>query len=225
MTNTFLKAKHWQLFIIIFGIPMLATIIMTSSMAAKMSGFIEGEIDPAMMMGQVIAVTSSFMKAFGLIMTFTILTLWGWYWSVGTKLQEKIPQEAKMNVRKFAFFYVIGFLYSFFFVGLMVFIASYLPMIINGVFSLSALSWVMSILGVVHLLAIFAMFYCMYFVAKTIKTAEMQREMTFGNFVGEFLLIWFFPIGVWILQPRINALAEKDISSGGDEMGWLDEME
>jgi len=185
MTNTFLKAKHWQLFIIIFAIPMLATMLVTNSMTAKIPEFVGGEIDPGLIKEQVLAATSSFMKAFGLIMTFTVLTLWGWYWSVGTKLQEKIPQDVKMNVKKFSFFYVIGFLYSLFFIGLIVFIAAYLPMIISGAVSSSALSWTVPIFGVIHFLAIF-----------------------------------FFPIGVWILQPRINALVEKDFSS--DETDWLD---
>ncbi len=221
MTNTFLKAKHWQLFVVIFGIPMLAMILVMSSMAAKMPGLAEAETAPILAMEQVMANLTSMMKAFGLILTFTILTLWAWYWSVCTGLQEKILQTAKMDVKKFSFFYVIGFLYSLFFVGLIIFIASYLPMIISGTVSFSALSWAMPVLGLVHLLAIFCMFYCMYFAAKTIKTAELQRETKFSDFIGEFLLIWFFPIGVWILQPKINELAEKDASS--NEMDWLDD--
>jgi hypothetical protein len=30
----------------------------------------------------------------------------------------------------------------------------------------------------------------------------------FKDFVGEFFLVWFFPIGVWILQPTINKLED-----------------
>jgi hypothetical protein len=57
-----------------------------------------------------------------------------------------------------------------------------------------------------HFLSIFCIFYCIYFVAKTIKTVELQRAVKFKDFVGEFFLVWFFPIGVWILQPTINKL-------------------
>ncbi|WP_373551080.1 hypothetical protein [Haliscomenobacter sp.] len=53
-------------------------------------------------------------------------------------------------------------------------------------------------------------FYCIYHVAKTIKTVELQRKVTFSDFIAEFFLVWFFPIGVWILQPTINKLAAKD---------------
>lgn len=60
-----------------------------------------------------------------------------------------------------------------------------------------------------HLFSMFCMFYCLYFVAKTIKTVELQRSVTFSDFVKEFLLAWFFPIGIWILQPRINNMIKQ----------------
>jgi hypothetical protein len=56
---------------------------------------------------------------------------------------------------------------------------------------------------------VFCIFYCFYFTAKTFKTAELQKEVSFNDFVGEFFLVWFSPIGVWILQPKINQLADE----------------
>lgn len=53
----------------------------------------------------------------------------------------------------------------------------------------------------------FCTVYTMYFAAKTIKLAELQRPVTFTDFADEFFLIWFFPIGIWFVQPRINELA------------------
>ena len=61
-----------------------------------------------------------------------------------------------------------------------------------------------------HLFAMFCIFYAMYFVAKTIKTVELQREVQFSDFVGEFFLIWFYAIGIWILQPKINKMMEEE---------------
>jgi hypothetical protein len=55
------------------------------------------------------------------------------------------------------------------------------------------------------------MLYSLYFVAKTIKTAELQKECTFKDFTEEFILILFYPIGLWIIQPRINKIY-KDLS-------------
>jgi hypothetical protein len=59
-----------------------------------------------------------------------------------------------------------------------------------------------------HLFSLFAIFYSMYFAAKTVKSVELQREVIFSDFIAEFFLIWFFPIGVWILQPKLNKLEE-----------------
>ena len=48
----------------------------------------------------------------------------------------------------------------------------------------------------------------MYFVAKTLKTVELQKEVLFSDFAGEFFIVWFFPIGIWIIQPKINKIIE-----------------
>jgi hypothetical protein len=60
----------------------------------------------------------------------------------------------------------------------------------------------------IHLFSMFCIFYTLYFVAKTIKTVELQREVKFSDFAGEFFMIWFFPIGIWIVQPKINEMIE-----------------
>ena len=60
-----------------------------------------------------------------------------------------------------------------------------------------------------HLFSIFCIFYSVYFVAKTFKTVELQREVTFSDFVGEFFMLWFYPIGIWIIQPKINKMIEE----------------
>jgi hypothetical protein len=71
------------------------------------------------------------------------------------------------------------------------------------------LVWLPAIILPLHLFAMFCIFYCLYFVAKTIKTAELQREVSFSDFVGEFFMLWFYPIGIWILQPKINQIAKS----------------
>ena len=77
----------------------------------------------------------------------------------------------------------------------------------------------------------FGIFHTMYFAAKTIKCVELKRNVTFSDIAGEFFLIWFFPIGVWILQPRINKLIDGDISYTEDKgkrtpvKGYNDDLE
>lgn len=50
------------------------------------------------------------------------------------------------------------------------------------------------------------MFYLLYFVAKGLVTIETGKEAFFSDYFGVFMLFWFFPIGVWFLQPKMNRL-------------------
>ena len=69
-----------------------------------------------------------------------------------------------------------------------------------------AIAGIFAIIVPVHLFAMFCIFYSLYFVAKTFKTVELQRTVTFSDFAGEFFLLWFYPIGIWIIQPKINRM-------------------
>ena len=62
------------------------------------------------------------------------------------------------------------------------------------------------------------MFHTMYWAAKSVKTVEMRKEVTFNDFAGEFFLIWFYPIGVWILQPKVNKLWAGEIKQSSDSL-------
>jgi hypothetical protein len=35
----------------------------------------------------------------------------------------------------------------------------------------------------------------------------------FSDYSGEFFLIWFSPIGYWILQPRLNKLTDEFVDT------------
>jgi hypothetical protein len=66
----------------------------------------------------------------------------------------------------------------------------------------------------------FCLFYCIFFVAKTYKTVQLKREATFDDFVGEFFMTWFFPVGVWMMQPKINKmLAQYELDATADDHG------
>jgi len=67
-------------------------------------------------------------------------------------------------------------------------------------------TWFLVIILPLHLFSMFCIFHTIYFVAKTIRTAELQRVVTFGDFAGEFFLLWFYIIGIWIIQPKVNRL-------------------
>ena len=55
----------------------------------------------------------------------------------------------------------------------------------------------------------FAIIHSFAFPAKTLKTVELGRKASFGEYVGDFFLIMFLPLGIWFLQPRINNIVSE----------------
>ena len=62
------------------------------------------------------------------------------------------------------------------------------------------------VIVVLHLFCMFCLFYDLYFASKSLALAELGRRVTFYDFAGPFFLLWFYPIGIWIVQPRIKRL-------------------
>lgn len=201
-SHYFQKAKHWQLFLFMFGIPILSQMFVMGNMISQI-----GENNPPDM--------SFMLKYFSLlpfIMVLFLGTFFGWFWSIAIGLKHKIPQEIKMKTTKFKIFFFIPLVYILLFVTLLGISMSW---IVTGVNSGIQPNFVniglfISIIFPLHFFSMFCIFYCLYFVAKTIRTIELQRECSFSDFAGEFFLIWFYPIGIWIIQPRINKIAEEE---------------
>ncbi|WP_345012287.1 hypothetical protein [Christiangramia aestuarii] len=193
MIKKFLKAQHWQIFILVFALPFFLQILITISL---FSSFNEGSApDPSFL---------NWFKLFPLIMLLYLGTTLGWFWSVGNGLQKYIPDGINLKIKKFRIFLFIPVVYLLL-IFLLFGVASY------GFSSGSnAAGGTVGILLLfiipLHLFSMFCMFYLLYFVSKTIKTVELKRSVTFSDFVGEFFMIWFFPIGVWFIQPRINKI-------------------
>jgi hypothetical protein len=61
-----------------------------------------------------------------------------------------------------------------------------------------------------HFSAMLSHLYAMIFASKTLKSAELKREATLSDYLGDFFLIWFYPLGIWILQPRIHKLLKQE---------------
>jgi|GEM_PF-880716 len=63
--------------------------------------------------------------------------------------------------------------------------------------------WKLWVIVPLHVFVMYCMFYGIYFQSKAIKTIRQANghrdESTFVYMLG----FWFFPIGIWIIQPRI----------------------
>ena len=196
MVQFFLKIKHWQLFLLTIGIPLIAQMTLMYSMFNEIFNNNEPEL-------------YSFDHLIYLLVVILLGTgiFFAWMWAISFGLRPKIPQELlfKSTVFKIAFFILIAYIVVIsLFVGvLMSSISS------NEPDSMPISPFALLVLFPLNLLAVLCMFYCMYFSAKTIKTAELQKPVTLSDFAVEFVLFWFYIVGIWILQPRINKLFQS----------------
>lgn len=174
--NVFLRAKAWKLFIIMCGIPFGFQFILMGSFVSSNNPQLVFQLMPLVMI--------LFMGVFV-----------AWLWTLGTRLYQFAPEEIRTKPNKFKF----GLVY-----------ASVYMLIFEGVFAYMAKgndpSGYFAIIFPFHMLAMFFMFYAIYYIAKHLVMTEENRLVTFYNFSGPFFLLWFFPVGIWFIQPRINKL-------------------
>jgi hypothetical protein len=61
-----------------------------------------------------------------------------------------------------------------------------------------------------------AALYCFGFTAQLIKSVELNRPANVDEYLRYFFLLYFYPIGMWIIQPKINAMFMSDVKSDKD---------
>lgn len=198
MIEKFLKAKHWQLFLLMFGIPMIFQFVMMGTMFANIGD--GNNPTPSFMF--------SYMKFIPIMMILFMGVFFCWFWSVVIGLQKVIPAEARMKLKRFKIFFFIPLVYILFF---SVFIERAMSGFVDSSYvpNPELIGGMMAIIFPLHLFSMFCIFHSIYFVAKAFKTAELKRKVSFSDFAGEFFLIWFYPIGIWIVQPKINRMIEE----------------
>jgi hypothetical protein len=183
-----LTIKHWQLFMLLLGIPlvfefsMVGLVILNKNLKVIFIGL------PIMMI-------------------ICIGFFFSWFYALGTNLHRRLPENAKMNLTVFKIFLFVPAAY---FLFLLIVIS-----ILNQTnFTATPNLIIFVIVFFMHLASMFCIFYCLYFIAKAFKSVESQKPVSFGDYIGEFLLFWLYPVGIWILQPRINKLFDPALEKG-----------
>src|ERR1044071_1393973 len=178
----FLRLKHWQIFILTFGLFILVWIFVTISDFSQLFGSDDGT-------SFLRATTNFTLRLILLIQTICLICANFWRYAIGTRLHKKHYYNSFMllifrwslyfstlaNTARFVVFPSIGFF--------------------DGEFN--NLVTVLSLLGGI---------YCDYFAARLLNSVEQQRNVSFREFSGDFFAFIFYPIGVWWLQPRINRI-------------------
>lgn len=187
----FLTLKHWQLFGLSCVLPIIIQVLSIALLLSNNNPTIIFYTYPIM----------------------TLLFMWlffGWFYVVGTNLYQKLPATTYMNltVFKIVLFGPIFYLLISFILVFSMFFAS----LSEGIKH----EWIFVMILPVRSFSLLCVFYGVYFTAKALKSVEMQASVTFSDYLGDFLLICIFPIGIWVIQPRINKLFDE--SDAGEEV-------
>lgn len=199
MNSIFLRAKHWQLFIPLLVIPFVIMILF--GMIVAFTVINQNPKGPE----DIIWI----FYFFPIVFAVSSFVQFGWLWTVITKLSALVPKnQVKFPIGRIKFFFIIPIIYFCLIPFYIVFvIQSFSHQRIDDLIEIAILGIFVFIF---HFFSIFCILHTFFFVAKTIRSAELQRNTTFSDFAGYFFLTWFFPVGVWFLQPKINALINQE---------------
>ena len=116
-----------------------------------------------------------------------------WPLLVANDLQQFIPKNIHLNFNPFLVNAFCWLAYRF---GSIIIIDS-ARITFEGLYTIPALY------------SVFAYFYLMAFPAKVLISIEKQRTASLGEYIGDFFLFLFLPVGIWFLQPRLNNVLAK----------------
>lgn len=180
--KVFLKLKHWQLFVITVGI------LLVLFLYNGISRWIDEE--NRFVLDAVVR--------FVTIIPFLIYFLW--IWSVGTLLNKGIQKKLAIRTVYFSISVAVSYFIFFF-------------LLVFNLFDWDGVKeqveddiWAYILMGVPLLIAFFAWLFALNFLAKSLVRAERETHVTSSEYYGEYIMALFFPIGIWILQPRINKI-------------------
>lgn len=181
--KTLLTMKHWQLFLAIFVVPLALIVVGEVQMFSSRNPM---------------ALLNLLLPALVLL----AVGMGGWWYALANELTRKAPSSVRVNARLLRLFIIIPFTY-------IILLCLLMGLLFSGLVNAEIMKYLSLPVLLLHFFSMFCMFYGMYHLARLMKARELQRSVTFSDFSAEFFLFWFFPIGVWILQPRVNRMAEE----------------
>jgi len=156
-----LKAKHWQIFIILIISLVIANFTIENNDTVTLV-----------------------LKNIGIVLYFLYPFL------IGLFLQDYLPNTIRLN-------------HNYFILNSLIWITTYLTVMILSKGEGMTFS---GLAAIPMLYVVFAFLHYLSFPAKTLKSIELNKEAKFRDYISEFFLIVFLPIGIWFLQPRINKI-------------------
>jgi glucan phosphoethanolaminetransferase (alkaline phosphatase superfamily) len=185
IASFFLRAKHWQMFLLLFGLMFISqvAVVMNPTLLAVRSPADLGKADLLP----------------GVPMAIFMICFLGWFWAMGSLLSSVVPSTLRLRMG----FFRLALIYP----------LVYMPFFIFIMFSDGPKPAMVVLILPLHLFAMFCLFYDLYYVSKGLALAETGKPVSFYDYAGPFFLLWFFPIGIWVIQPRINRIYAQKCSA------------
>lgn len=186
-----LTAKHWQLFLVVFMLPFIFESVALPLLLKDYA------VDLLIVMP-----VRMFILFGGLFM---------WLLSIASQLNDMLPEGLRLRPRRFKLLLITAFIYTLFVIGFMGLGCGFgfgTNIEMGQAPSGGMLGGVIGLVLPLLFLA-YCVIYCFRFVSVVILSMELQRRVKFFDYLGVFFLLLFFPIGIWILQPRINKVVEN----------------
>ena len=123
-----------------------------------------------------------------------------WIYTIGTTAYQKLPAGHKVQIKYFRF--------SFLFVILWVAVVS---LFFDGAYNINQGNYqefgnALWLILPLHFYTMWSIFYIFYFAAKMLVSSIEGKVVGFSKAFGYFFAFWFFPIGIWFIQPKAQRL-------------------
>jgi hypothetical protein len=181
LADLFLRAKDWQLFLLLFVIPVVLEVSATGYIPASIRSWRELRPGGFVHIGLMFA---------------GILCLVAWLWALGSFLNPLQKPGVRLKLPFFRAALIYPPVYTIVFFA--VFFTSGPPF---------------QVVLPLHLSAIFCLLYSFYFVARSLVTVNKGKQVSFSDYARVLVLLYFYPIGIWSIQPRINQLYAQNRNS------------
>jgi hypothetical protein len=128
--------------------------------------------------------------AIELLQVIPLTVFLSWLWFLGSFLRSAVPSSLRPSETFFcvAIIYPVVFAFA------------------AAAFIVTKYSWPFAAMMATGIFAFCCLFYDVNFVTKTLFLAETGEPPMMGDGSLTFLQLWFFPVGAWFIQPRVNRL-------------------
>lgn len=185
------KLKHWQIFLLIVGMPVMLQLIQSIIFISSADGNV-----------------ANYGNILGLLIILPLLIYYGWIGSVGSTFSQR-NTAVNMPIGRFRLSLWTSGICS---VLLTVYFWTY-PQYLQATDNEEAVP--IMLVGVLVFVTLFTLFYCLSFMARGVVQLERNRRVSSSEFYSEFVMAVAFPIGIWLLQPRINRLEREVLQKDG----------